>query len=410
MDFGALTPEINSARMYAGPGSGPMMAAAAAWSGLAAELRSAAAAYHSVISGLSAEDWRGPASASMAAAAAPYAAWMSATAAQAEQAANQATAAAGAFENAFAMTVPPPVVAANRAQLVSLVATNVLGQNTPAIAATEAHYGQMWAQDTAAMYGYAANSAAASKMTPFTSAPQTANPAAQAGQAAAVAQATGTSAATNTQTALSQFTSTVPTALQNMASPTASTASTGLGGILGTGLAPGDITNAATNLLSSSVSPMSAAGVTQIGADAAVIHSVANGGVVGPLGGVIPGWGEAPAGLVPSLLAPGSGISAVGPPGLPGVGALVSANMGRAGLAGALSVPQGWAAATPVTTPPASASLVSSWATAAPAAEPGGMPGMPGMPMTGSAGRGFGLAAPRYGFKLTVMPRPVLAG
>ncbi len=31
MDFGALPPEINSARMYAGPGSGPMLAAASAW-------------------------------------------------------------------------------------------------------------------------------------------------------------------------------------------------------------------------------------------------------------------------------------------------------------------------------------------------------------------------------------------
>ena len=58
------------------------------------------------------------------------------------------------------MTVPPPVIAANRTQLASLIATNVLGQNTPAIAANEAQYGEMWAQDAAAMYGYAANSAA----------------------------------------------------------------------------------------------------------------------------------------------------------------------------------------------------------------------------------------------------------
>ncbi|WP_141249127.1 PPE domain-containing protein, partial [Mycobacterium avium] len=27
MDFGALPPEVNSGRMYAGPGSGPLMAA-----------------------------------------------------------------------------------------------------------------------------------------------------------------------------------------------------------------------------------------------------------------------------------------------------------------------------------------------------------------------------------------------
>jgi PPE family len=50
-------------------------------------------------------------------------------------------------EAAFAATVPPPVIAANRALLASLVVTNFLGQNTSTIAATEAHYAEMWAQD-----------------------------------------------------------------------------------------------------------------------------------------------------------------------------------------------------------------------------------------------------------------------
>jgi PPE-repeat protein len=168
LDFGVLPPEINSARMYAGPGSGPILAAAASWTGLAADLRSQAASYSSVISGLTSEGWRGPASTSMAAAAAPYAAWMNTTAAQAEQTANQATAAAAAYHAAFAMTVPPPMIAANRAQLASLVATNFLGQNGPAIAATEAQYVEMWAQDAAAMYGYAGSSAAATQLTQFT--------------------------------------------------------------------------------------------------------------------------------------------------------------------------------------------------------------------------------------------------
>ncbi|MDO2387209.1 PPE domain-containing protein, partial [Mycobacterium avium] len=49
MDFGALPPEVNSGRMYAGPGSGPLMAAAAAWDEVAAELGIAASGYHSVI-------------------------------------------------------------------------------------------------------------------------------------------------------------------------------------------------------------------------------------------------------------------------------------------------------------------------------------------------------------------------
>ena len=161
MDYGALPPEINSARMYAGPGAGSMLAAAAAWDGLAAELRLTANSYSSVISGLT-SGWLGPASQSMAAAAAPYAAWLNTTAAQAEQTANQARAAAAAYEAAFAATVPPPVVAANRAELTSLVSTNVFGQNTAAIAANEAQYASMWARDSAAMYGYAGQSATAS--------------------------------------------------------------------------------------------------------------------------------------------------------------------------------------------------------------------------------------------------------
>ena len=47
MDFALLPPEVNSARMYAGPGSGPMLAASAAWDGLAADLESTAASYQS---------------------------------------------------------------------------------------------------------------------------------------------------------------------------------------------------------------------------------------------------------------------------------------------------------------------------------------------------------------------------
>jgi len=137
-DFATLPPEINSARMYTGPGSAPMLAAASAWQGLAAELRATALSYGSVLTALTGEEWYGPASAAMAAAATPYVTWMSTTAAQAEQTAVQAQVAAAAYEAAFAATVPPPVIAANRAQLMALIATNILGQNTPAIAATEA--------------------------------------------------------------------------------------------------------------------------------------------------------------------------------------------------------------------------------------------------------------------------------
>ena len=83
MDFAMLPPEVNSGRIYAGPGSGPMLAAAAAWDGLAAELQSTAASYGSVIAELTDGSWLGPSSASMVAATAPYLEWMTTSAAQA---------------------------------------------------------------------------------------------------------------------------------------------------------------------------------------------------------------------------------------------------------------------------------------------------------------------------------------
>ncbi|HTM83498.1 MAG TPA: PPE family protein, partial [Mycobacterium sp.] len=137
MDFAMLPPEANSGRMYSGAGAGPLLAAATAWNSLAAELNSAGLAYDSIIDELSG-GWAGPSATAMAAAAAPYARWMHATAAQAEHAATQARTAAAAYDTAFAMTVPPSMVAANRSQLMSLLATNYLGQNTAAIAATDA--------------------------------------------------------------------------------------------------------------------------------------------------------------------------------------------------------------------------------------------------------------------------------
>jgi PPE-repeat protein len=200
LDFGAIPPEINSGLMYTGPGSGPLMAAAAAWDGVAAELGIATSGYSSVISELTGAPWIGPSSRTMLSAVTPYVSWLSALGGQAEETAGQATAAAAAYETAFAMTVPPPVIAANRVLLANLIATNFLGQNTPAIAVTEAHYAEMWAQDAGTMYGYAASAAAASVLTPFDAPPNTTTPDAETNQAQAVAQAAEQPAANSAQT------------------------------------------------------------------------------------------------------------------------------------------------------------------------------------------------------------------
>jgi len=198
-----------------------MLTAAAAWDKLAADLHLTAASYRSVVSGLTTGPWSGPASASMAAAAAPYVAWLGGTAAQAEEAALQARAAAAAYEQAFAATVPPGLVAANRGRLLTLVAKNTFGQYTAAIAAVEAQYAEMWARDAAAMYSYAGSSASATAMAPFTSPPQTTDPGGSANQAAAAGQAASTSAGNVESTVANapQAFSAVPGALQAAATP-----------------------------------------------------------------------------------------------------------------------------------------------------------------------------------------------
>lgn len=324
MDFGALPPEINSGRMYSGPGSGPLLAAAAAWDALAAELSSTASSYNSVVTSLT-QAWSGPTAATMSAAARPYAGWMGSTAVQAQQAAAQARAAAAAYDAAFAATVPPPVIEANRSLLLSLIATNILGQNTAAIAAAELEYAEMWAQDAGAMYGYAGASASATALPPFAAPPHTTNPAGLQAQAAAATQAaTGTAA--QTQSSLTQLISMVPQALQSMAV---------------SGPAQADLTSI-LDFLAGPLSPISLFGVGGIPyllAIQCVLLPMNGANVVSAVNratGPKP-WLDEPKALPAGALA---GSRLAGAP-------VVSAGLGNGGSIGRLSVPQGWIAQTP---------------------------------------------------------------
>src|SRR5574337_41314 len=395
MDFGALPPEINSARMYTGPGAAPMMAAAAAWNGLGAELSTTASSYESVISALTGEEWLGPASATMAAAAAPYVAWMNTTAAAAERAATQAMASAAAYQTAFAMTVPPPVIAANRTQLAALIATNFLGVNTAAIAATEALYAEMWAQDAAAMYGYAASSASAGVLQPLTAPSSTTNPAGLAGQAAATST-------TGAQAGLSQLISGLPNAVQGLASPASGSAASG--GFLT------DVINATQNIgLWNSIQTYGGVGGNvgawlmfagiSAAAGLAQAHS-AEGLLFGASATLVDTVAPAGTSLVSSVAPAGTVTSFSGAP--------VLAGAGQASSVGGLSVPASWSAAVPAETTTATLAG-SSWIAAEESATMTTMPA--GMPAMATAGRGgFGFPTPRYGFKPTVMARPVVAG
>jgi PPE-repeat protein len=326
MDFALLPPEINSARMYDGAGSGPMLAAAAAWDGLAFELHSAATSYGSVVSGLSAGPWLGAASAAMTAAAGPYVAWMRSTATQAEQTAIQAKAAAAAYEVTFAAMVPPPVIAANRTLLQALVATNLFGQNSPAIAATETLYAEMWAQDATAMYGYAGASASATTLPPFTPAPQT---------------TTGASAAASTQAAAPQ---TISTALQGLTSTAATNATSAsalstlsdlaglilfLPGLAQAGLTPLNTTGLFTDLSFDDDELRDealASTENQIAAKLGI-----------PVSGQSLPLGDAAPSTTPRL------AMALGPAEVPSV----TAGLGQAPTVGRLSVPQAWTVAAP---------------------------------------------------------------
>jgi PPE-repeat protein len=192
MSFMMFPPEINSGLMYSGAGSGPLMAAASAWDELAADLEATATSYQTVIEQLTGTTWLGPSSARMAAATAPFVDWLAVSAGQAAATGAQAKLAAAAYEGAFTATVPPAVVAANRALLAALVATNFLGQNTPAIAATEAQYMEMWVQDGLSMDTYATISQQAVVLPQQSPAPTTSDGGTSADVAAA-AQSTANS-------------------------------------------------------------------------------------------------------------------------------------------------------------------------------------------------------------------------
>ena len=410
MDFGALPPEINSGRMYSGPGSAPMRAASAAWNLLAAELESAATQYQSTIDVLD-DEWLGPTSATMAAAVDPYITWMSTTGAQAEQTAAQASAAASAYEAAFAMTVPPTEVAANRAQLAMLVATNVIGQNTAAIAANEAMYGEMWAQDAAAMYGYAGTSAAASSVKAFSQPPETSNPAAQAMQGSAVTQANGASTGSGVQSQLQQLTSTIPSSLKQLTSPVSAA------------------TNAATqpaSVLSDFLNFLDGADGSSIGTflNSTFLNGLVSGSYVSPAlitPAITSGLADINS-LAPAGEAVGGGLSASAPAfasgmitpatvSAPSVG--VSVNTAGSALVGKLSVPPTWTAAAQVANHSGVTYAGGGWTNAVgptgggTGAVPAGMPGMPGAAGARSGGFGHG---PRYGNRLTVMGRPLSGG
>jgi PPE-repeat protein len=340
-------PEINSTLMFSGAGPGPLLGAASAWTALGSDLSAAASSFYSVISGLTSGLWTGPASLSMAAAAAPYVGWLNAAAAQAEAAAAQALAAATAFETAQAATVLPAAVTANRVTLMALIATNFLGQNTPAIAMTELEYLEMWAQDVAAMVGYHAGATAVAATLPAFSAPPV-------GFAAL-----GDILSTLVSSFVSSWSSLLPVGGLAGLAGQFQTVIAGIPAVLGgaVGQLPATASAApAMSLLSAAPAPSllsvapapSLASVAQAGMYPAgmvatpmmSLAQVAN-------GAGLAGWGATGVADAPKLV----GSSVPGMNGLGGTAAglgSIGAGVGQARLVGAISVPPTWQGAMPV--------------------------------------------------------------
>lgn len=308
VDFASLPPEVNSGLIFGGPGPAELVVAANSWQSLAADLRGSASSVEALISTLAQDSWSGTSSEAMVTASGPYVEWLHLTAAQAEDSAAKIRLAVGAFETAQASSVHPALVIANRMQLASLVATNAFGQNSPAIAAVEAEYGEMWSQDVSAMLSYQTQAAGFATLAPLEDPPSLAGTAADL---LPVAQ----SEAAATLTAASQVASDAPDvtlpSLQDVVAP-AFTAAQTLASPVGSLMQP------AMMLLSSGMQ-FGMQGANS--ATGAALPAEAN-------------WTSALMGSEAKLPAT-TGYS----------GTAASAALGEARLAGALSVPAGWAGA-----------------------------------------------------------------
>ncbi|BAX93046.1 PPE family protein [Mycobacterium shigaense] len=346
MDFYLLPPEINSARIVSGPGAAPMLAASLAWRGIAEQLRSAAASHRATIRSLVDRAWLGPSSTEMAVAAASQALWMDTTATSAEEVATAAAGAAAAYQAALTEMVPLELVTANRMRLESLVATNLLGQNAPAIATTNIEYEEMWAQDVVAMSSYAQTSLATTQLTPF-EAPR------HAGDPGNVADR----------------------ALQEAKDP--DPPKHPIWWLLNTNFVDAMIGSAAYTP-GSTVGPF-----------------------FGLMGSIASIQGVMQAAAAPALANPLSGV-----PALSGLGRLggSAAALGSAARLGRMSVPPSWLSASEVAQQPLAAAFGET-----PVASPGSTTaaGLPLAPSSGLAGHGCkSCSAPKYGFRSVVMARP----
>jgi PPE-repeat protein len=380
LDFAAIPPEITSSLIYSGASSAPLMAAAAAYANLGAEISTTATQWESVISLLTGEQWTGGGSAAAAAAAQPIIAYLTQTAATLEQASAQAMASAAAFEAAFAAVVPPPLVVANRTLQASLLPLAIIPMVAAEIAALDAEYAEMWAQDAAAMTAYQAASLAAGVLTPVTPLTSTTSPA-----AAAAADSTALAADSTGGT------------VQALAGPVSNALT------ISNPISNPDLLSSIDNFLGTPSVLNAINGGVNTGAWF-TMNAIPTAVSLGHTLGTVPSIPFALTDSVTPLaggMVPGTMVGSVS-------GAGASAALGEASAVGGLSVPAGWNAAAPASLASSTAPLAGSGWTAAAEAEPvAAMPGMPGMAAAAKGAGAYG-GGPRYGFKPIVMPKQVV--
>ncbi|PBJ63577.1 hypothetical protein BB737_18800 [Mycobacterium avium subsp. hominissuis] len=277
--------------------------------------------------------------------------------------------------------MPPPVIAANRTLLATLVATNFLGVNSAAIAATEAQYAEMWVQDATMMATYQAASAAAGVLQPVAPMTPATNPAGGALQAASVTQA-------STSAPVQALTNTVSSAAPalSLSSLSSSSLVSSIDGFLGT--------PAVFNAINGGVN--TAAWFTMN----TIPTAVSLGHTLGAVPSIPFALTDSVAPVAGGAIMPGTMVGSVS-------GAAASASLGEASAVGGLSVPAGWNAASGASLASSTAPLEGSGWTVAAEEPVAAMPGMPGMAAAAKGAGAYG-AGPRYGFKPIVMPKQVV--
>jgi PPE-repeat protein len=400
MSFSLIPPEINSALMYQGAGSGPLLEAATAWDGLAADLEATATQYQTAVTNLTTGTWLGPSSAHMASAAEPYIAWLETTAAEAAQTGAQAKAAAAAYGTAYASMVPPPVITANRTALTTLVSNNFLGQNTGAIAQNEAEYLDMWIQDALGMDTYNLNSTGASSALPAQTAAPLVTSGAQAAASSAAAPADSASDAIFGQLVLAVAELFGYTPAAGDALPTLATFGTFLDTAVGA---------IATNPTAALLPVQATYYMGMLGSTPArMFMSSGSGGGGGASGATLASMGDS---LLENVSKMVDGKAATVMAGVGGQlskwGSGIQASMAHAMQAGGLSVPHGWHTGVP------DVSRAAPLLPATSVASPSMTTGLPTSPfsqglMGALAGRGMSAMGSRVAAK--VMPRSPAGG